>query len=183
MTVNTRVIRILLQANTLPYVEIQDGLRIQVLPDMTYLPRCQKHQFAAFIADCGMLVVWDDEPKKILARVEKIEAALMNMIWGNESAYPEEGSNEKKETTVNVDDLGFDQEAIAEKPRKIVLIQPTLTAFTLLAAIVAIGAGFREVALEIATDKGWIRLAFIAAIVPQFWVSLVRTLIPRARYM
>ena len=67
MTVNTRVIKILLHLPTIcTYVEIQPGLRLQVLPDMSYLPRCQKHQFAAFIADRGILVVWEDEPKKLL---------------------------------------------------------------------------------------------------------------------
>jgi hypothetical protein len=176
MTVNTRVIRILLHANTMPYVVIQEGLRIQVLPDMSYLPRCQKHQFAAFIADCGMLVVWDDEPKKILERVEKLESALMTMIWGNESAYPEEVSAEKKEVAVNVDELGYDNEAAAEKPRRIVLIQPVLSALTLCAAVVAVGAGFRQVAVEIAIDRYWLRLLFILAVVPQVWLSLVSPL-------
>ncbi|KAJ9651380.1 hypothetical protein H2201_009278, partial [Coniosporium apollinis] len=57
---------------------------------------CQKHQFAAFIADRGILIVWDDEPKKLIGRVERLEQALVTMIWGNGDAYPEE-KEEKQE--------------------------------------------------------------------------------------
>jgi hypothetical protein len=179
MTLNTRVIRILLRANTLPFVEIQEGLRIQVLPNITYLPNCQKHQFAAFIADSGMLLVWDDEPKKILARAEKLETAILKMIWGNESAYPEEAPPEKKEAYVETDEVNGDLEAAAAKPRKMVLIQPVLTAFTLCFAITALGAGYRNIALEIATDNNYMRVLFILSFLPQFWLSLVRIMLAR----
>ncbi|KAK4978475.1 hypothetical protein LTR66_010567 [Elasticomyces elasticus] len=56
MTVNTKVIKLFLRGNTDPYVPLGDGLRLQVLPSMAYLPGCQKHQSAAFIADRGILV-------------------------------------------------------------------------------------------------------------------------------
>ena len=174
MTVNTRVIKILLHSNDMPYVEIQPGLRLQVLPDMSYLPRCQKHQFAAFIADRGILVVWEDEPKKLLARADTIQEALMKMIWGNESAYPEE--NEKKESAtevsaVDVEDLENQPE---EKPRQIVLIQPMLGAATLLLTILAIGSGWRQIAIETYVDRNYVRAAFAAVALPQMWLALVR---------
>lgn len=174
MTVNTRVIRILLAANSYPFVEIEDGLRVQVLPSISYLPRCQKHQFAAFIADVGLLVVWDDEPKKILSRVIGIETALMNMIWGATSAYPEE--NEKKEPAVDTQEYDPDLESFEEKPRRIVLMQAVLTAFTLALSLIALGAGWRNIAQEIAVDQNYIRVAFVAALIPQFWLSLVSSI-------
>ncbi|EON63230.1 hypothetical protein W97_02457 [Coniosporium apollinis CBS 100218] len=172
MTVNTRVIKILLHSNQHPYVEIQPGLRIQVLPDMSYLPRCQKHQFAAFIADRGILVVWDDEPKKLIGRVERLEQALIQMIWGNGDAYPEE--KEEKPAQVQVQELeGHDGEMLPdEKPRRVVLIQPILTACTLLLTLAAIGSGWRRVAIEIFVDHNWIRLAFILLLIPQMWLGL-----------
>lgn len=173
MTVNTRVIKILLHSNQLPYVEIQPGLRIQVLPDMSYLARCQKHQFAAFVADRGILIVWDDEPKKLVGRVERLEQALMKMIWGSGDGYPEE--KEEKPSQVQVQDAeGPDGEAVhVEKPRRIVLIQPVLTACTLILTIAAIGSGWRRVAIEIFVDHNYIRLAFAALIIPQMWLGLV----------
>jgi hypothetical protein len=173
MTVNTRVIRILLHANQMPFVEIQEGLRIQVLPDMSYLPRCQKHQFAAFIADRGVLVVWDDDPKKILARVERLETALMKMIWGNEGAYPEE-DEKKEEIEITEEELDIDLENPGEsKPRRIKLMQAVISAWSIGLTIGVIGLGWRQIAVELMVDKNWIRLAFILAFVPQFWLALV----------
>ncbi|KAF2084273.1 hypothetical protein K490DRAFT_75932 [Saccharata proteae CBS 121410] len=172
MTVNTRVIKILLHNNSLPYVEIQKGLRVQVLPDMSHLPRCQKHQFAAFIADRGILVVWDDKPKALLERASHIEKALMEMIWKNESAYPEEG--EKKEPLYEEREVeGVDPESLDdEKPRRIMLIQPLLTACTCVLTMVALGSGWRNVAMEVQVDKSYIRLAFVLVILPQIWLAL-----------
>jgi len=164
----------MLHSNAMPFIEITPGLRIQVLPDISYLPRCQKHQFAAFIADRGILIVWDDQPKKILARVERLEQELMKMIWGNESAYPEEAP-EKKEAAVSVYELDDeDLEArVEDKPRKIVLIQPVITACTLLLTVAALGSGWRSIAIEMKRDQDWIRLAFIGCLLPQMWLALV----------
>lgn len=176
MTINTRVIRILLHNNQMPFIEVQEGLRIQVLPDMSYLPRCQKHQFAAFIADRGILVVWDDDPKKILGRIERFETALMKMIWGNQSAYPEE--DEKKED-VEADEKeaeGDPENPGESKPRKVMLLQAFITACTICLTVVVLGASWRQIAIEIMTDHSWIRLAFILAFVPQFWLALVCTI-------
>jgi hypothetical protein len=173
MTINTRVIRILLHNNQMPFIEIQEGLRIQVLPDMSYLPRCRKHQFAAFIADRGVLVVWDDDPKKILGRIERFETALMKMIWGNQSAYPEE-DEKKEDVEKEVKEIEGDPENPGEsKPRKVMLLQAFITAFTVCMTIVVIGAGWRQIAIELMTDRNWIRIAFILAFVPQFWLALV----------
>src|SRR6266480_4466305 len=104
MTVNTYVIQILLSNNSLPFIEIEDGLHIQVLPSMSYLPQCQKRQFAAFVADRGLLVVGDDDPEKIVGRVRSLETALVKMIWYNNLTYPKK--NKKKEPVLS---LGWTQ--------------------------------------------------------------------------
>jgi len=161
----------------MPYVEIEPGLRIQVLPDISYLPRCQKHQFAAFIADRGMLLVWDDEPKKIIGRTERLEKALMKMIWGNKSAYPEDVDENKKAPQVEVTrihELDGDVESrLPEKDRRIVLYTPITVAITLALVITALGSGWRQVAVEIFVDHNWLRLAFIVCLLPQIWLALV----------
>lgn len=51
MTINTRVIRLFLERHRASYVPLGDGLRLQVLPSIEHLPRCQKHHFGAFIKD------------------------------------------------------------------------------------------------------------------------------------
>src|SRR3954469_13695247 len=93
MTVNTTVIRVFLSRHTADYVPLANGLRIQVLPSVDYLPRCQKHHFGAFIADQQILAVWDDRPTHLLKRASEIEKSLMEMIWSDNTEY----NDEKKE--------------------------------------------------------------------------------------
>ena len=170
MTVNTRVIKILLHTTNMPYVEIEAGLRIQVLPDIKYLARAQKHQFAAFIAQSGMLVVWDDNPKALISRVERLEQALMDIFW-------QEDTEELKEKSVpqyvEYSEPGtYDPESHKEKSRPSMLYQATLTACTLCIAVTAIGSGWRYIALECKIDSSYIRIAFIICALPQMWLSL-----------
>lgn len=175
MTVNTRMIRVLLYNNSMPFIEIEEGLHLQVLPSISYLPRCQKHQSAAFVADRGLLVVWDDDPDKILGRVESLETALVKMIWDRRSTYPEEDKKEEKED-LNVKEAESDSDLenpTAEKPRPIVLLQAIYTAFTLALTLGTLGLGWRQIAFEIGIDHVYLRLLFALAIVPQFWLALV----------
>ncbi|KAF1354804.1 glycosyl transferase family group 2-domain-containing protein [Delphinella strobiligena] len=174
MTVNTRVIKLFLHGNDRPYVPLKDGLRLQVLPDISYLPRCQKHQFAAFIADRGILVVWDDEPRHLLKRAQNIQEALMAMIW------PEEGEEEIDEKDfknhdINVNEFSGEEDVEAtgtEKPRKIVLNQSIITSFTLALIVVVTGLGYQKVAKEIYLDGNYVRLCFVLVFIPQSWLSL-----------
>jgi hypothetical protein len=174
MTVNTKVMKILLQSNVMPYIEIKPGLRLQVLPDISSLSSCQKHQFAAFIADPGILVVWDDEPEKIISRAERLEAALLSMIWG-EPGMTQEGQGKHDGSILSLSETrDVDPEILAEeKPRRIVLMQSWVTAATLILTVSAIGAGWRQVAIEIAVDGGLIRILFILVFLPQAWLALV----------
>lgn len=171
MTVNTRVIKLFLHNNQKAYVPLKNGLRLQVVPDMSFLPRCQKHQFAAFVADRGCLVVWDDEPRHILDRANKIEKALMEMIWDDSASM----DDEKKEAAVDIDEVSSDDDVergTLEEPRKINLLMPFSSACTLALCIVAIGSGWRQIAFQTSVDGNYLRIAFILAFIPQVWLAL-----------
>jgi hypothetical protein len=138
---------------------------------VSYLPRCQKHQFAAFIADRGLLVVWDDEPRHLLDRAQKIEKALMEMIWDDDMG------DEKKDAGVNVseispEDLDLAELGDVEKPRPLILWQATLCAATLALSIFCLGLGFRKLAIQTFVDGSYTRLALVAASPLQFWLGL-----------
>jgi hypothetical protein len=175
MTVNTRVIKLFLQRTDMAYVPLKEGLRLQILPNMTYLPSCQKHHFAAFIYDCSLLVVWDDEPRHLLKRIKNIENQLMEMIWEAD----EPGAlvmDEKNAGYVDVNplDSSSDLEASVEQsPRKLMLVQAVLTGLTLTLLIAALSAGWRNVAQEIAIDGSMLRVAFAAVLPLQAWLCLV----------
>lgn len=171
MTVNTRVIKLFLHNNQRPYVPLKNGLRLQVLPNVSYLPRCQKHQFAAFIADRGLLVVWDDEPRHLLDRAHKIEKALMEMIWDDDMG------DEKKTADVDINEVRSDDGDVAElgefeKPRPMILWQSILCAATLTLSIFCLGLGFRKLAIQTFVDGSYIRLALVLVSPLQFWLGL-----------
>ena len=165
------MIKLFLHHNTQSYVPLREGLRLQVLPDISWLPRCQKHQFAAFIADRGVLIVWDDEPRHILERTKRIEQQLMDMIWANE----EDEKAATKPPSVIINEVGEDGEDLEQGPtterRRIVLWQPTLTGFTLFLSVTAMGSGFRSIGLETFVDSDYIRLALVASIPVTMWLS------------
>jgi hypothetical protein len=176
MTVNTRIIKLFLKNNNLSYVPLKSGLRLQVLPDISHLPHCQKHHFAAFIQDSATLIVWDDDPNHILQRVQNIEDQLIQMIWkedpdGDESSIP--ASAIPSQSNVNLSDgVHVENENAGRPPRRVVLIQPILAAITLILLMSAIGSGWREIAVEIKVDKSWLRLAFLAVVPLQCWLAL-----------
>ncbi|CAD0058106.1 unnamed protein product, partial [Aureobasidium pullulans] len=169
---NTRVINILLQESHFSFMPIGDDLRLQILPDMSCLSRCAKHQFAAFIADRRLLVVWDDQPENLIARAEKIERGLMAMIWSSDTA---DETNEKsnKDSRVSIQELDMPQseECLAEKPRRVVLLHSITTGLTLCLILVVLGAGYRKIVKEIAYDNSYTRLALIAVAPVTTWLA------------
>jgi hypothetical protein len=168
---------------------------VQVLPDVAALPRCRKHQFAAFVARPARLVVWDDAPDAVVGRAEELEKALIAMAWGQEEAEADDAGEERGGCEEEGDAVagaqaegeaaaeeGGDVEAAVEASRRIVLMQPALSALTLALTVFAIGGGWRRVAVEIAVDSQFIRAAFILAFLPQAWLALVGCPIWRYSY-
>ena len=175
MTVNTRVIRLILQQVNqagLSYVELNRGLRLQVIPEMNKLHACQRNQFAAFITGPQLLVVWEDDPGKLLQRADSIQQALVAMICGQEYLPKAEAVNGSTPDLGGADTSSAENQ-VDEKPRQYRLIQPMMVACTLILMITALGAGWRLIAIEIFIDHNWMRALFVLTILPQSWLSLV----------
>jgi hypothetical protein len=187
MTMKTSVIQTFLRSSNLPYVPLADGLRLQVIPDISFLSRCQKHHFAAFVRDPGMLVVWDDDPEHIIGRAEQIEQHLVGMIWRSEG-MKEEGDYKtalakstftSKAPTINIsgketlDDGSEPDRQFSDKPRRVLLFQPILMAITGILVILTIGVGWRKVAIELKVDHNFIRCVLIVVVPLQIWLGWV----------
>jgi hypothetical protein len=175
MTVNTRVIKLFLTHHTADYVPLADGLRLQVLPSVEYLPRCQKHHFGAFIRDQQNLIVWDDETKHLLQRAALIESSLMDLIWSSDF----EAMDEKKTPNISTVDLGDGtmrpgdlEEGLTTEQRPTLLINPIIVSLTLTLLVAALGLGWRNLAQEVAIDGKYTRLALLAVTPCQIFVSL-----------
>jgi hypothetical protein len=177
MTVNSRVVKTFLQwSPDAVDVPLLNGLRIQILPTMADLPRARKYQFAAFIADTSLLVVWDDDALNIIARAEQIESELMQLVW-QARAGGEYGDEAKEarlahasvEEVVDVEtgELGY------RERRPTMLWNTILVSFTLILVLCMLGAGYRQIAIESAIDGNYLRMAFIALTPIQVFFTLV----------
>lgn len=175
MTVNSRVIKTFLQWSPEAVdVPLMNGLRIQILPTIEDLPRARKHQFAAFIASEALLVVWDDEALHLVQRAKAIESELMELVW--QTGEPEEETEGQAKKVVNVTEVEIDEESgeIMPEYRATHLQNTVLVGLTLVLIVTVLGAGFREIAIEVAVDHKMIRLAFLALTPVQVFFTLVR---------
>lgn len=173
MTVNSRIIKTFLQRS--PHaidVPLPNGLRVQILPTLTDLPSARKNQSAAFIASEHLLVVWDDEALNILPRAKAIEKELMDLVWQTGAADDLEENEEKKGPAI-VEAYLDEETGVYVSSRPTNIQNSVLVGVTLLIITVMLGAGFREIAIEIAVDRGWQRLAFLSLTPVQIFFTLV----------
>jgi hypothetical protein len=176
MTVKTEVIQTFLRTSQLHYVPYVDGLRLQVLPDISYLSKCKKHHFAAFIAQGGFLVVWHDDPEQVISRAEKIEQHLVSLLWKDESLVVPKSTRTSTAPTITVTEKaesGDEEDArrYDSRPRKTILYQAILMGLAGILVILTIGVGWRKVAIEVKTDKTYLRLVLAVVILPQIWLG------------
>ncbi|GAB7356289.1 hypothetical protein MBLNU459_g7093t1 [Dothideomycetes sp. NU459] len=173
MTVNSRIIKTFLSWSPDAIdVPLTNGLRVQILPTMEDLPRARKHQFAAFIASEALLVVWDDDANNLVNRARTIESELMELVWKTgEAEDPDEAPVKKGPAVVTEEYDAESGEALPEK-RPTHLMNTVLVGFTLLIITVMLGAGFREIAIEVAVDHSYIRCAFLLLTPVQVFFTL-----------
>jgi hypothetical protein len=169
MTVNSRVIKTFLQWSPAAVdVPLLNGLRIQILPTIEDLPRARKHQFAAFVASEALLVVWDDEALHLVQRAKAIESELMELVWKT----GEQEDEEKKEASAQVQEVDEETGEYIPEKRALHLQNTVLVSLTLILIMTTLGAGFRQIAIEVSVDKSMMRLALLALTPIQIFFTL-----------
>jgi hypothetical protein len=169
MTVNSRVIKTFLQwSPDAVDVPLLNGLRIQIIPTIEDLPRARKHQFAAFVASEALLIVWDDEALHLVQRAKAIESELMELVW----KAGEQEDDEKKEVGVGVYEIDEESGQVIPEKRGLHLQNTVLVALTLMLIMTTLGAGFREVAIEVDATGSYTRIAFLALTPVQIFFTL-----------
>ena len=131
-------------------------------------------QYAAFVASEGLLVVWDDDPMHIIARADNIEKKLTGLVWASNGSDGRIIADEEKGSRVAVMEVDSETGLVVPQERPTFLLNTVLVAFTLTLIVTVVGAGFREIAIEISVDKNMLRLAFLALTPVQVFFSLVR---------
>lgn len=172
MTVNSRVVKTFLQWSPDAFeVPLPNGLRVQIIPTLADLANARKYQFAAFIADTSLLVVWDDDALNIVSRAKQLESELMQLVWKSTNAQAEGD----KLTGITVEEVVDEEsgETGYRERRPTVLMNTMLVGLTLVLIFGMLGAGYRQIAIETAVDGNYIRLAFIALTPVQVFFTLV----------
>lgn len=194
MTVNSRIVPNYLSwcpnAVDLP---VGEGLRVQVLANVEALPSARKAHCAAFIASKGLLLVWDDskphsqsillvsinsppDPNNVFSRAKRIEKELMALTW---EAQVADSYNEKDPAGVTGEELDEESGDAVTSERPTHLLNTILVGFTLFLIMIMLGAGFRQIAIEVAVDDWWLRCAFILLTPVQIFFTLVRKTKPQ----
>jgi hypothetical protein len=169
MTVNSRVIKTFLSwSPDAVDVPLMNGLRIQIVPTIEDLTRARKLQFAAFVASEALLVVWDDEALNLVKRAKSIEAELMELVW--KTGDPEE--EEKKQSKVAVIEIDEESGEIIPETRPLHLQNTVLVSLTLVLIVAMLGAGGRQLAIQVSVDHNYTRLALLALTPVQIFFTL-----------
>jgi hypothetical protein len=162
MTVNSRVIKTFLQwSPDAVDVPLLNGLRIQILPSIEDLPRARKHQFAAFVASEALLVVWDDDALHLVQRAKAIESELMELVWKSSEA----DDDEKNDANLRIHEIDEESGELIPEKRGLHLQNSILVALTIILVVTTLGAGFRQIAIEVEVDGSFLRCA-LAALTP-----------------
>ena len=174
MTVNSRVIKTFLDWSPEAVdVPLMNGLRVQILLNIRDLAKARKHQFAALIAIEALLVVWDDEASNIMRRARAIESELMQLVWQTGLPGADGEIFDDKPSAYAGSDIEAESTQVLSEQRPTHLMNTVLVAFTLVIVVTLLGLGCRSVAIEIAVDKIYLRLAFLALIPVQIFFTLV----------
>jgi hypothetical protein len=142
---------------------------------MFELPNCQKHQFAAFVLSPASLVVWDDDPTRLVARAETLERMIIQYIW-REDDEETDGTDEKasqRQTSVKEISPATLEEAQSLEARPIRFASPIIVSLAICLAIGCLGMGWRALALEVAVDGDFSRLALVVVAPFTLVISMV----------
>jgi len=170
MTVNSRVIKTFLQwSPDAVDVPLMNGLRVQILPTIDDLPRARKHQFAAFVASEGLLVVWDDDALHLMQRAKAIESELMELVW---KAGGDDDDDEKRGPSAVEFEIDEESGEIKPEKRPVHLLNTYLVTLTLILITISLGAAWRALAIEVSVDGSFLRLALLGLFPLQIFFTL-----------
>lgn len=170
MTVNSRVIKTFLQwSPDAVDIPLLNGLRIQIIPDISDLPRARTHQFAAYITSQALLIVWDDEASHLVQRVKAIESELLELVWQTDEEAIDVAKEGAEAVPYERDEESGEKMA---NGRPVHLQNSVLVGLTIVLIMTSIGAGAQSVAVEVAVDQSYMRLALLILTPVQIFFTL-----------
>lgn len=185
MTVSWEAITLLLDwCRDKDEIPIRADQRIQILPDFEDLGRARVHQCAAFIANENILVVWDDEPSKLITRAQTLVDDLVKLTWETPKTFTQTAEKQAAFAVTELSspspsernsiDGNFDVEktAASTKERPYIIYNAVYVSITLAIIILFIGFGIRTLLVEAIGDGKYLRFAALLFTPVQVFFSL-----------
>lgn len=102
----------------------------------------------------------------------------MDLVWKTGDPMQEEeeavdDENEKKPPRVTALEIDEESGEYVPEKRSTNLMNTILVSFTLCLIAIMLGAGFRQIAIEVSVDRNFLRLAFLALTPIQIFFTLV----------
>ena len=110
----------------------------------------------------------------LLEKVRSIEKQLMEVIWNSDEDL--EGVISTPAISMGANTIALDineLESGLETPRQVKLQQAVMVALTLVLSLAALGAGWRQIAIETSVDHSFLRFALASCIPFQLWLAQV----------
>ncbi|KAJ3104440.1 hypothetical protein HDU97_009225 [Phlyctochytrium planicorne] len=176
-------------------LKLRDGTKLQVLEQLSRLPRGRKLQYAALCRQEGCLVVWSQSIDTIIDAAQAAQDQLIKVVW---SGLPQPIEDDEDETT-DVGGEGADVEkdgavggTIERRKKKygrtrpIYFIWPLISTLSICVTILFFGFGVSVLVKESMIDGKWYRMAMIGLLplqilftqfVPQAAISCIMQII------
>ena len=116
------------------------------------------------------MVVWDDDALHLVQRAKAIESELMELVW--KSGITDDDDDENKGPAAAEAEIDEETGDVRPDQRPIHLQNSVLVALTMILVLVALGAAWRQLAIEVSVDGDYTRLALIALFPVQIFFTL-----------
>ncbi|CZT49585.1 uncharacterized protein RSE6_10455 [Rhynchosporium secalis] len=167
ITMKSKIVEAVFKLNrNVDRMSLRSGLQIQLLPSLRDVKLAQKHQCAAFIQEEAYLLVWDDNPTKLLQRAADLERQLVDIAW-----FSATGSEEKTLFPQDLDTSLLLGIGVLEE-RRPTYINSVICGCTLTLSLLVVGLGMKVLAHESALDHTYGRLTAIIFTPIQFLLAL-----------
>lgn len=127
-----------------------------MLESVTHLGTARKNQYAAFIREEAVLVVWADAVDELIPAAAKLEKALISFIWSSDKSgkartplfsdgkVTVENASSASSVTADPEDPEKAKWMKQRKERPVVLITPAVTGLAFGTSMVLMGLAIRE---------------------------------------
>lgn len=137
---------------------------VQVVDTFDDFMSIRRAQFAAYVREYKILLIWSDEVNTVLSFGRELEEKMVNLIW-DEKCDLEQGFA----STIHAFDL--EEVTLDESKRSVSFVTPAVVALASLATATFIGQDMHEVVLQIKADGNYQSILILLYFPIMIWLA------------